>query len=84
MAHKDQVNGGLVVAIPQLGQVLIVEKDGEHINVGQVKSVAYEEGGGTGFNVETTGIDGGEFYVRHMYPELSPGLKRVRVAASAG
>ncbi len=74
MAQIDPkyINGGKVAQRPVLGEELyVLTPQGYTLNVGQVKSAEYEEGGGSGFNVKTTKIvDDQSIFVSLANPQL--------------
>ena len=79
MAHPlfsaKSIHGAVVASAPQLGQDLLAITKSEHtVNLGQVISAGYEEGGGHGFIIKTTEVDG-ETYVRLQRSELAIPLR---------
>ncbi|HSX58426.1 MAG TPA: hypothetical protein VLE47_04125 [Candidatus Saccharimonadales bacterium] len=66
------IDGGTIAQRPSLGEELtVLTKSGVHVNIGQVKSAAYEEGSGTGFIVKATAIRGDHaVYLKLANPKL--------------
>ena len=62
----------MVMGVPQLGQEVMVQKGGILINIGQVRSALIEEGGGSGFCVRTTKVDGEAYLKLHPSIEKTP------------
>jgi len=69
------INGSLVASVPLLGQeIFAITRAGHAVNLGQVVSASYEEGGGRGFNIRTTRMEG-QAYVKLQHPELATPLR---------
>ena len=81
MIDPSSVDGGLIAAVPTLGQELIVRTGERFVNVGQVRFAEYEDGSGKGFCIRTTRIkhkwvrEGATIRETSVYVKLeNPGL----------